>query len=215
MTHVERCRVMTRFAAILFLLFPQFASAKRPTPVKVDPVVYDGIRYIAPNDDGRRGYIEGWNVATNKKLWELTLFTNRIEPNLEEDVQWVFINALYIRDGRLIATSEHGENYQIDLKTKEITQLDLQSSPSPSPTSDMPDPAKKALTSGSVGKKYDLSSRVKPSYLEGDFNGDGKPDVAVLVTERRTGKIGIAIVHGTTGKVTIVGAGIDIGNGGD
>src|SRR5262249_2227041 len=40
-------------------------------------------------------------------------------------------------------------------------------------------------------------------------------DAAVLVKERSTGKLGIAIVHGTTGKVTILGAGIGIGNDGD
>lgn len=38
---------------------------------------------------------------------------------------------------------------------------------------------------------------------------------AVLVQERSTGKLGIAIVHSPTGKVTILGAGIGIGNGGD
>jgi hypothetical protein len=36
-----------------------------------------------------------------------------------------------------------------------------------------------------------------------------------LVKERSTGKLGIAIVHGTTGKVTILGAGFGVGNGGD
>jgi hypothetical protein len=40
-------------------------------------------------------------------------------------------------------------------------------------------------------------------------------DIAVLVTERSSGKVGIAVVHGSTGKVTILGAGIRIGNGGD
>jgi hypothetical protein len=40
-------------------------------------------------------------------------------------------------------------------------------------------------------------------------------DTAVLVKERSSGKFGIAIVHGATGKVTILGAGIEIGNGGD
>ena len=40
-------------------------------------------------------------------------------------------------------------------------------------------------------------------------------DAAVLVKERSTGKLGIAIFHSTTGKVTILGAGIGIGNGGD
>ena len=174
-THVSNV-VMARLAVMLSLMLflSQLASAKRIAPAKVDPIVYEGIRYVAPNDDGRRGYIEAWDVATEKKLWELTIFTNRIDPKLEEDVQWVFINALNIREGRLIATSEHGENYQVDLKTKEITQLDSPSSPSPGAIGDVPEVVKKALTNASAGKKYDLSSRIKPSYLEGDFNGDGK-----------------------------------------
>ena len=214
---VPGSRVMTRCAVILSLtlLLAQLASAKRLPPVKVDPVVYEGIRYVAPTDDGRRGYIEAWDAGTNKKLWERTLFTNRIDPNLEEDVQWVFIKALNILDGRLIATSERGETYQVDLKTKQITQSDSRSSPSPEAIQDVPDVVKKALTNGLLGKKYDLSFRMNPSHQEGDFNGDGKMDVAVLVKERSTGKIGIAIVHGMTGKVTILGAGIGIGNGGD
>ena len=117
---------MTRLAVILLLalLLPQLTSAKRLPPVKVDPVIYEGIRYVAPNDDGRRGYIEAWNVGTNKKLWELTIFTNRIDPNLEEDVQWVFIKALNIQDGRLMVTSERGKTYQVDVNTKAITQSD-------------------------------------------------------------------------------------------
>jgi hypothetical protein len=79
----------------------------------------------------------------------------------------------------------------------------------------VPDAVKRTLTNGSLGKEYDLSFRINPSYLEGDFNGDGKIDIAVLVKERSTGKLGIAIVHSPTGKVTILGAGIGIGNGGD
>ena len=208
---------MTRLAIVLLmtLLLPQLLSAKRIAPVKVDPVIYEGIRYVAPNDDGRRGYIEAWNVGTNKKLWELTIFTNGIDPNLEEDVKWVFIKALNIQDGRLRVTSESGKTYQVDVNTKAITQPDSLSSPSPGAIRDVPYAAKTALTKGSPGKKYDFSFRMNPSYLEGDFNGDGKIDVAVLVKERSTGKLGIAIVHGTTGKVTILGAGIGIGNGGD
>src|SRR6478736_9823720 len=200
-------RVMTRL--------PQLTSAKRLPLAKVDPVIYEGIRYVAPNDDGRRGYIEAWNVGTNKKLWEFTLFTNPIDPNTEEDVQWVFIKMLNIQDGRLMVTSERGKTYQIDLNTKAITQPDSVSSPSPGAISDLPDAIKKALTNGSVGKEYDLSFRINPSYLEGDFNGDGRMDAAVLVKERSTGKLGIAIVHGSTDKVTILGAGIGVGNGGD
>ena len=90
---------MTRLAVLLSLtlLLPQLASGKRITPVKVGPVIYEGVRYVAPNDDGRRGYVAAWDVGTNKKLWELTIFTNPIDLNLEEDVQWVFIKALKSR----------------------------------------------------------------------------------------------------------------------
>ena len=81
-----------------------------------------GVRYIAPNDDGRRAYIEARDVRTNKKLWDLTIFTNRIDPNLEEDVQHVFIKALRVQDGRLIVTPERGKTYRVDLKTRAVTQ---------------------------------------------------------------------------------------------
>jgi len=114
-----------------------------------------------------------------------------------------------------MVTSESGKTYQVDVNTKAITHPDSLLFPSPGASRDVPDAVKKALTNGSPRKQYDLSFRINPSYLEGDFNGDGKMDVAVLVTERSTGKLGIAIVHDTTGKVTILGAGIGVGNGGD
>jgi hypothetical protein len=208
---------MTRLAVVLLstLLLPQCASAKRIEPAKVEPLIYEGIRYVAPNDDGRRGYVEAWNVATNKKLWELTIFTNRINPNLEQDVQWIFVKSLAIHDDGLLVTSENGKTYHVDLNTKQITPSDSASSTSPPSIREMPNSAKNALTSGALVKKYELSSRIDPSFIEGDFNGDGKLDTAVLVKERSTGKIGIAIVHGATGKVVILGAGVGIGNGGD
>jgi len=124
---------MTRFRLIVFgmLALPCLAPAKRAAPVKVEPVIYEGIRYVAPNDNGRRGYIEAWDVQTNKKLWELTIFTNGLKPGLEEDVQWVFINKLTIRDEMLMVTSERGATYQVDLRTKAITQWGPASSPAP------------------------------------------------------------------------------------
>jgi hypothetical protein len=116
---------MSRFVLIFVavaLLLPSLMLAKRIAPAKVEPVIYQGIRYIAPNDDGRRAYIQAWDVHTNKKLWDLTVFTNRIDPALEEDVQWVFIKALNIQNGMLIVTSERGKTYRVDLKTKAVTQ---------------------------------------------------------------------------------------------
>ena len=104
------------------LLLPSLALAKRLAPAEIEPVIHQGVRYIAPNDDGRRAYIEAWDVQTNKRLWDLTIFTNRIDPTLEEDVQWVFIKELNIRDGALLVTSERDKIYRVDLKTKAVTQ---------------------------------------------------------------------------------------------
>ena len=117
---------MSRFPVIFVavaLLLPGLAIAKRVAPAKVEPVVHQGVRYIAPNDDGRRAYIEAWDIQTNKKLWDLTIFTNRIDPMLEQDVQWVFIKALNIRDGALVVTSERDKIYRVDLKTKTVRQF--------------------------------------------------------------------------------------------
>src|SRR5438874_1372597 len=203
---------------IALALAPCMALGKRTAPEKVMPLVHKGIRYVAPNDVGRRGYIEAWDEQTNKKLWDLTVFTNRIDPKLEEDVQWVFIKSLSIRDGKLLVTSERGATYQVDLNTRVITQADAVPSPTLNAAAehhDMPEPVQRAIANRALAKDYDLSFQMNPFYRSGDFNGDGKIDVAVLVKQRSTGKLGIAIVYGAKDKVTILGAGTIIGNGSD
>ena len=114
-------RLVLFFVAVALFL-PSLALATRVAPEKVEPVIHHGVRYIAPNDDGRRAYIEAWDIQTNKKLWDLTIFMNRIDPTLEEDVQRVFIKALNIRDGALVVTSERDKIYRVDLKTKTVRQ---------------------------------------------------------------------------------------------
>jgi hypothetical protein len=215
-TYPSMMRLILVFSAIAIL--PCLALAKHAAPSRVEPVIHDGSRYVAPNDDGRRAYIEARDVQTNKKLWELTVFTNRIDPRLEEDVQWVFINKLNVLDDTLLVTSERGNTYRIDLSTKAITQSDLEQSPAPDAAaqrSDIPEAVKTAIANGSLAKNYELSFHMNPFYLRGDFNGDGKADIAVLVKQRSTVKLGIAIINGATDKVTVVGAGNAIGNGGD
>jgi hypothetical protein len=211
---------MIRLTLVLsaIALLPCLAPAKRAAPPKIEPVIHDDIRYVAPNDDGRRAHIDAWDVQTNKKLWDVAVFRNRIDPKLEEDVQWVFINKLSVRDGTPLVTSERGNTYQIDLKTKAIAHPDLEQLPAPEATAhlhDIPEAINKALTNGLLAKEYELSFHMNPFYLRGDFNGDGKTDIAVLVNQRSTGKLGIAIISGATDKVTLVGAGNAIGNGGD
>jgi hypothetical protein len=61
---------------------------------------------------------------------------------------------------------------------------------------------------------YALSTRINPYFLQGDFNGDGRLDVAVLVERKATAQQGIAILHAGSMNPIVVGAGREIGNGG-
>jgi len=63
--------------------------------------------------------------------------------------------------------------------------------------------------------QYEWYDRVNPFYQRGDFDGDGKADVAILIRHKITRKVGIAFVHQASGAVHIVGAGTSLGNGGD
>ena len=48
---------------------------------------------------------------------------------------------------------------------------------------------------------YELVQKMEPSFFTGDFNGDGRSDVALLIKERTTGKVGIAILE--SGKTNL------------
>jgi hypothetical protein len=56
-------------------------------------------------------------------------------------------------------------------------------------------------------KSYDLYDKVNPFYLRGDFDGDGVPDYAILVTSRSTKQVGIAIARSGAKKIEVLGAG--------
>jgi hypothetical protein len=64
------------------------------------------------------------------------------------------------------------------------------------------------------GEQFVVARQVNPGTLFGDFDGDGRTDVAVLVRERSSSKVGIAIAR-QGGEVAILGAGTAFGNGGD
>jgi hypothetical protein len=64
-----------------------------------------------------------------------------------------------------------------------------------------------------LNEKYELKSYLKPTFLEADFNGDGAKDVATIVTEKKTRKGGILLIHGNTNQWFVFGAGTNFGNG--
>jgi len=103
------------------------AWAKRLGPKPVTPVVHDGVKYLAPNNNGREGRLEARKVDTGEKLWDAVIYAVKIDPNLEEDVQWVFITALEINGDKLHVTNGKNEEYTLDLKTRKVEKVDKSS----------------------------------------------------------------------------------------
>jgi hypothetical protein len=56
---------------------------------------------------------------------------------------------------------------------------------------------------------------VNPFYLQGDFHGDGRLDLAVQVQDSSSNKRGILIIHRKDLAPHLLGAGVTLGTGGD
>lgn len=112
-----------RMAAVMMIaLCVSVAFAERSEPAKVPPVTHQGIEYRAPHE--KMGVVEAWSKATGKMLWEKKVYAINYDPNMEKDVQDIFITRLEIKDDRLIVTNESQARYSIDLKTQEVKKLD-------------------------------------------------------------------------------------------
>lgn len=64
-------------------------------------------------------------------------------------------------------------------------------------------------------EKYEIAFHLNPFYLRGDFDGDGRADLSILIRQKGTKKVGIAILHAEKNLLFILGAGKEFGNGGD
>lgn len=74
---------------------------------------------------------------------------------------------------------------------------------------------KRALEAPAFAGLYGPDARLNPFFQQGDFDGDGRLDLAVLIIEKRSGKHGVALLRRGSPAPVVVGAGRDFGNGGD
>ena len=59
--------------------------------------------------------------------------------------------------------------------------------------------------------RYQIKGYLKPSFLLADFNGDGMPDISILITEKKTQKKGMVVLFGNSKQYFVFGAGIKVG----
>jgi len=89
----------------------------------------------------------------------------------------------------------------------------------PNPLRDIPRWAREEFQR-TMTEKYTITYGLFPHTLRGDFDGDGRKDVIVQVSEKRSGMAGFIILHGRKPQAlyiekTIVGAGRSIGASGN
>jgi outer membrane protein assembly factor BamB len=64
------------------------------------------------------------NIKTNSIIWKKTIYQIHYVKDLEEDVQWVFIDSIKIKKGNLLIRTERGNYYNLNLKTLFVTDIE-------------------------------------------------------------------------------------------
>ena len=110
---------------ILSILCISESEAKRAVPSKVLPVKIGSIEYSAPHGklQNQMGCIEARKVGSGKLLWRRQVYVVKYDPDLEGDVQDVYIKNFKIKGNSLIITNERKSEYQLNLKTLHIKVL--------------------------------------------------------------------------------------------
>jgi len=75
--------------------------------------------------------------------------------------------------------------------------------------------ASAVLGSAPFSDPYVFSNRLNPFLLQGDFNGDSRLDLAILVQQKKSGAAGLVVIHAGASGFHVIGAGTAVGNGGD
>ena len=120
---------------------PSSAVASRLPPAEVPPVVDGNVRYEAPpggfgNPDNPCGQVGGcvvvYDNTTGALLWSVKVYCISYDPNLEEDVQWVFISSLALKNGQLLVSNERGSHFAINPATQQVSGDSLGCNPTSS-----------------------------------------------------------------------------------
>ena len=105
------------------LLTTLLAEAKRGAPAEVLPLTVGNIEYSAPHRNGTQkqmGLIEAHDLRSGKLIWSRQIYAVKYDPDLEGDVQDVFIKSITVQGNNLIITNERNSKYQLNLNSLKV-----------------------------------------------------------------------------------------------
>jgi hypothetical protein len=105
------------------LLATLLAEAKQGAPAEVLPVTVGNIKYSAPHRNGthkQMGFIEARAPKSGELIWSRQIYAVKYDPDLEGDVQDVFMKSITVEGNHLIITNERNSKYQLDLNCLEV-----------------------------------------------------------------------------------------------
>jgi hypothetical protein len=102
-------------------------AGKRVGPPAVSPVTVGGFRFEVVHWGRERGfaqnggYLAAVDPATGEEKWTVRVYETVYDPDLEQDVQDIFIRTLRVRDGRVEVTDERDRRFLVDPATRSVT----------------------------------------------------------------------------------------------
>jgi hypothetical protein len=119
--------MVKKFSLISSLLLATLlAEAKRGVPTEVLPVTVGNIEYSAPHRNGthkQMGFIEARVPKSGELIWSRQIYAVKYDPDLEGDVQDVFIKSITVEGNNLIIINEKNSKYQLNLNSLEVKVL--------------------------------------------------------------------------------------------
>jgi hypothetical protein len=86
-------------------------------PRAANPLVYKGIKYVARYASDK-GMVDVFDAKTGEKLGELgPAYVTTYVKDLEQDVQWIFIKSLEVKNGKLLVKDTRGREHMLNLWT--------------------------------------------------------------------------------------------------
>src|SRR5437868_656897 len=121
---INHARIFSAITMTVMLMSVE-VQAKRRAPAVVAPIIAGGAMFYyerAPdraNDPGENYSMNliCKNTLNDQTSWKTKIYEVKIDPNLESDVQDIYLKSLIQKDGIVVAVDERGQEYRVNAQS--------------------------------------------------------------------------------------------------